>query len=139
MREIKRIFVHCLATKPSMDVGVETVREWHKQRGMSDAGYHGIIRRDGSFEQGRPDEVVGAHVRGHNHDSLGVALEGGMAEDGTPVFNFTFKQMDALRYYLHRKCGEYGLSLDDVHGHCDVDSGKTCPNFDVKSLLSQGT
>ena len=139
MRKINKIFIHCAATKTNMDIGADQIRDWHVDgNGWSDIGYHDVIKFDGTIEAGRPEEKSGAHAKGYNSDSLGVCLIGGMAYDGSPTFNFTFKQLDALRYYLNAKMGEHGLSIDDIYGHCDVDSGKTCPNFDVKQLLKYG-
>lgn len=34
------IFVHCSATKPSQNVGVREIRQWHKEQGWLDVGYH---------------------------------------------------------------------------------------------------
>lgn len=36
-----------------------------------------MIRRNGVVEEGRPIEQSGAHVAGHNHDSIGICLVGG--------------------------------------------------------------
>ena len=44
------IIIHCAATKPSMDIGIEEIRKWHvDQNGWDDVGYHFIIRRDGKL------------------------------------------------------------------------------------------
>lgn len=53
MRIIDTIIVHCSATKPSMDIGVEAIRQWHMNKGWSDIGYHYVIRRNGVVELGR--------------------------------------------------------------------------------------
>ena len=53
MRKINRIILHCSATRPTMDIGVEEITEWHKQRGFRTIGYHYVIRRD---------EIGRAHV-----------------------------------------------------------------------------
>ena len=47
-QETSQIFVHCSATKATMDVGVREIRQWHKEQGWLDVGYHFIIRRDGT-------------------------------------------------------------------------------------------
>ena len=57
------IAIHCSATPPSMDIGVEKIREWHvKDNGWSDVGYHYIITRNGTIEPARPEELSGAHA-----------------------------------------------------------------------------
>ncbi|WGL32416.1 endolysin [Escherichia phage PGX1] len=72
------IFVHCSATKPNMNWGVREIRQSHKERGFLDVGYHYIIKRDGTVEEGRDEMAVGSHVKGHNHNSIGVCLVGGI-------------------------------------------------------------
>jgi len=96
-RPINLIVVHASYTPPSMDIGAETIRDWHvNDNGWDDIGYHYVITRAGEVEVGRPLEMAGAHVRGHNDDSIGVCLIGGMAEDeSTPECNFTHWQWDA--------------------------------------------
>ena len=44
-QETSQIFVHCSATKATMDIGVREIRQWHKEQGWLDVGYHFIIRR----------------------------------------------------------------------------------------------
>ena len=80
-KETKYIIIHCTATKPSMDIGLEEVDKWHRARGFISCGYHKIIRRDGTVEQGRADDEVGAHCRGRNHDSISVSMVGGVTEE----------------------------------------------------------
>jgi N-acetyl-anhydromuramyl-L-alanine amidase AmpD len=47
------LIIHCAATKPSMDIGVNEIRKWHLDRGWRDVGYHYMIRRNGEVELGR--------------------------------------------------------------------------------------
>jgi len=140
MREIKRIFIHCSATPPSMDIDADTIREWHKERGWSDIGYHHVIRRDGIIETGRDPKKIGAHVKGHNSDSLGICLVGGVAEDGrTPEANFTDEQMRSLSQFLKIMKHALGLTNADIYGHRDAPGvAKACPSFDVAHWLETG-
>lgn len=75
----------------SGDVPVETIDNWHVNRGWSGVGYHYIVRKNGDVEKGRPDDKLGAHVQGHNHHSIGVVLTGNFMSD-VPAG----AQMDAL-------------------------------------------
>ena len=44
------IVIHCSATKPSMDIGLREIRDWHvKDNGWRDVGYHFIRRRNGGI------------------------------------------------------------------------------------------
>lgn len=130
-RDIKRIVIHCLASKPSMDYGLERVRADHLARGWDDVGYHYIVRRDGTVETGRPERVPGAHARGHNHDSIGVALEGGLDERGVPDSNFTANQWGSLRALVLGITMRHPITW--IGGHRDLDSTKKCPCFDARA------
>ena len=79
------IAVHCAATPPKADIGVAAIDRWHRAKGWNGVGYHRVIRRDGTIEQGRPDEAVGAHVEGFNSTAVGICLAGGVAADGHAV------------------------------------------------------
>lgn len=131
------IVVHCAATKPAMDIGVREIRMWHVQQGWLDCGYHFVIRRDGTIEEGRPHEVVGSHVKSRNADSIGICLVGGIDANGKPEENFTDHQKASLQVLLWKMTSgqDFGGAYQDlpVVGHRDLDPGKACPSFDVKS------
>lgn len=125
MRGINKIVIHCADTPSNMDIGAAEIRIWHvNDNGWSDIGYHWVIRRNGQVEEGRPEDQAGAHVRGHNSDSIGVCLVGGKGG-----FNFTRVQMAALEAKVIDLKAKYPDA--EVLGHCDLDGSKTCPNFDV--------
>ena len=132
MRRINKIIIHCSATPPAMDVGVAVIREWHVLgNGWSDIGYHYVIRRDGSLETGRPLEQPGAHTAGHNRDSIGICLAGGVGKDKkTPENNFTQAQWKALERLVRRLAGQYPEA--GVYGPRDF-AAKACPSFDAKA------
>ena len=137
MREINKIIVHTAYTTPDMDIGVEEIRDWHVNgNGWSDIGYHYVIRRDGTVEDGRPVEKAGAHTLGQNADSIGICLVGGKeASTGYSVFNYTLAQMGALLDLLEELVVEYSLVKQSIFGHNEF-SPKACPCFDVKAYLS---
>jgi len=127
MRRIKKIIVHCTATPG--DVSIETVREWHvNERGWRDVGYHFLIRTDGTVEEGRPIEQSGAHTKGHNWDSIGVAYAGGTGKNGEWLDTRTDEQRDALVDLLCQLKDNYGGT---IYGHRDF-SEKACPSFDAR-------
>ena len=106
MRKINWLVIHTAATRPSMDIGVKEIRQWHKAKGWSDIGYHYVIRRDGRVEKGRPESRVGAHVAGYNRDSIGICLVGGVSENLVPENNYTEAQWKALEELLHKLATE---------------------------------
>lgn len=131
MRKINWLVIHTAATRPGMDVGVKEIRAWHKMRGFDTIGYHYVIRRDGRVEKGRADSHVGAHVSGHNSDSLGICLVGGVNDNLEPENNYTEAQWKSLEILLRGLAQKYPNAY--VTGHRDFPGvNKACPCFDAE-------
>ena len=128
--DVKYLIIHCSYTPESMDIGKGDIDRWHREKGWMMIGYHKVIKRDGTVEDGRPLSKSGAHVRGMNRTSIGICLIGGMnrSKDG-PEINYTDEQMKSLRNLLNDLRKDYPIAK--VRGHTDFDKGKTCPNFDA--------
>ncbi len=122
MRKIQHHIIHC-SDSDSGDVKI--IRQWHLHRGWRDIGYHFVIRRDGVIEVGRPLEMMGAHCRGHNKNSIGTCLVGRT--------EFTPSQFQALKL-LHNSLRVLFPQLKPS-GHRDYTTLKTCPNFEVREIL----
>lgn len=132
MRRIDYIVIHCSATMPSMDIGVEEIRRWHvKGNGWRDVGYHRIIRRDGTVEQGRDLKTIGAHVKGFNNHSIGICWVGGLNEETKQAEdNRTKEQKISLRQEVSRLLEAFPDAV--LMGHNDFPNvNKDCPCFDV--------
>lgn len=130
------IVVHCAATRPSMDIGAREIRQWHKRdNGWLDIGYHFVIRRDGTIEEGRKVDQVGAHVKDYNSISVGICLVGGVDDELKPQYNFTKEQEVSLKAKLQELKNKYPVAA--IKGHRDFDSGKACPSFDVAKWLKE--
>ena len=115
----------------SGDVSAKTIDEWHRSRGFVGIGYHYVIRADGSIEQGRPSNKVGAHAQGFNQRSLGVVLAGDFTEAvPSPA------QFDALVSLLRSLKGQYPAA--QVVRHRDLMS-TSCPGtaFPWKEFLKR--
>lgn len=124
------IVIHCSATKPSMDIGLSEIKNWHvNERGWRDVGYHYVIKRNGEVELGRNIRDTGAHAAGYNSKSIGICLVGGMAEDNSTEDNFTAQQWTALLDLIQQKLSDYPDAK--VIGHNEI-SEKDCPCFDVQ-------
>lgn len=134
-RHIDTLVIHCAATKPDMNIGVKEIREWHKERGWNDIGYHLVIRRDGTIEKGRPLENIGAHVQGHNGGSVGVCLVGGVDNNMKAANNFTAPQWLSLEAIVSEFQKNYPTAK--ICGHRDLDNKKDCPSFDVGKWLAK--
>lgn len=133
MRKINKIIVHCTATAEGKDYSVETIRKWHLKRGWRDIGYHFLVQRDGTVDEGRPIEQSGAHTKGHNWDSIGISYVGGVEakkKDGKWIAKDTRtdEQKEALLDLICQLHDTYG---GVVYGHRNF-SKKSCPCFDAK-------
>ncbi len=138
MRKIKEIIIHCAATKPTQDIGAETIRKWHMgpPNNWKDIGYHYVIRRNGKIEKGRPNGEVGAHASGHNATSIGICLVGGIDAKGRPEANYTPEQWAALKDLVLTVKTAHNISSDKIIGHNQV-SSKACPCFDVPKWVRE--
>ena len=141
MRPLNEIIVHCTATQPKWMANntatdkVAEIRRWHTDRGWSDIGYSYIIDRDGTVAEGRPLERIGAHVKGHNTGSVGIALVGGHGSSEHDPFgaNYTVDQDRALRKLIDDLKAKYP-SIKKVTGHNQY-AAKACPGFQVARWL----
>lgn len=129
-RKINKIIVHCTATPECREVTIDDVRRWHvEERGWSDVGYHFLVLIDGTIQEGRPLKRSGAHTKGHNKDSIGVAYVGGMSVDMSEAKDTrTEEQKETLVNLLCDLKDAYGGT---IYGHRDF-SNKECPSFDAK-------
>lgn len=125
--KIDKIVIHCSDSPKFRGDNAETIHSWHMAKGWDGIGYHWVILENGDKEAGRPHYWKGSHVRGHNQNSLGICLIG---RD-----SFTDAQMDALVALLRRLHQQYPEAV--ICGHKDLDSTKTCPNFDVRDIVEE--
>lgn len=135
MRKITTIVVHCSDVGPGQRSSAADIDDWHKQRVTKDGthwkgiGYHFVVRRDGSIENGRPIEEVGAHVVGHNRHSIGICYEGGKDWNGVNTDTRTPEQVKVLRRLVEEMHRLFPNAL--IVGHHDLNPGKKCPCFDA--------
>ena len=128
MRPIKRIIIHHSAS-PRVTTTIQQIEGWHKKAGYKGVGYHKVIEGGGLVRQGRPDEEIGAHAYGHNHDSLGVCVVGNFENEQPDE-----AQIDALVQVLATLCKRHGLKASAIFGHRDVNP-TACPGKHLFSKL----
>jgi N-acetylmuramoyl-L-alanine amidase len=151
MREIKRIYWHTAAhgneaTGVDYDTTAAQINSWHRDRGWSSIGYHYVIRKNGTIEDGRKEESVPAQVLGDNHNSIGICFSG--HGDIKPLTADQLNTGIQLTIKLLRKYNLVNKFLDKpnevVLGHREVNSlvdkgilssefrtSKTCPGTKV--------
>lgn len=135
LTSVDYLVVHCSATNTKQDIGKEDIDKWHRKRKMLGIGYHYVIRRDGVLEEGREHTLMGAHVRGHNENSIGICLVGGVDEKGKPEQNYEAAQYETLKSLLKYLKFQHPDAI--IQGHRDFPGvAKACPCFDVKEWVS---
>lgn len=166
-RTIDRIVIHCAATRngdslfrtspggPGLVAPVNVLDRMHHQGGFrrSDAwrkrqnpgltsiGYHFVIYTNGATASGRHLEEVGAHVKGHNANSIGICMIGADQFTRAQWKALAAQVLALLKIYPHaRVCGHRDLS-PDLNGDGTIEPRewiKTCPGFDVKTWMDSG-
>lgn len=144
-RTIDSIIIHCSASPDAREFTVKDIELWHKQRALGSAigakpepwnkfldkngierfcGYHQVICRNGSIEEGRPDHIIGCHAAGHNKSSIGLCWIG--------LDAMTDPQRTSLIYVTAFYMNKYAIKVQNVKGHCELPNvKKTCPNIDM--------
>lgn len=141
-RSINLIVVHCTASRCDRRLTPDDLDRLHRQRGFKGCGYHFYITHEGVIIPMRPLDCIGAHVRGFNARSIGIAYEGGLQPDGSAADTRTPEQREALRFLIRQLLVLYPKST--VCGHRDLSPDlnrngvvepqewiKQCPCFDA--------
>jgi N-acetyl-anhydromuramyl-L-alanine amidase AmpD len=115
-----------------IDASAQQIHGWHiNQQGWAGIGYHYVIRKNGTIEQGRPHWTVGAHAYGENSHTIGIHLSGDFME-AKP----TGDQIESVAMLLANLCTDYGLPIDREHivGHRDL-MATSCPGDNLYNML----
>lgn len=182
-RTINLIVLHCSATpngdslfrgvagQPGFQTAADVINGWHRERGFrrNDAaaarfnprlkhiGYHYVIACNGAVFTGRDLQEAGAHVAGHNANSIGICMTGtdAFTQDQWDTLGKLLQQLStSLRIPLlppKRVAGPPPTLAGGVCGHRDLSPDKngdgrivsnewlkTCPGFDVSDYLAAG-
>lgn len=130
MNNISTIILHHSLTKDTNTVSWGAIRNYHVNNcKWSDIGYHfGIEKMRGQTEivMGRMPNVRGAHVKGHNTDSLGICFVGNF-DVAPPPYELWLKGVRLVRYLVKV------FGVKEVKGHTEFNSRKSCPGkmFDL--------
>jgi len=131
MRPINSIILHSTATPEGRNVTLNEIDSMHKARGWKGIGYHYLIHLNGTISKGRPIEEIGAHVKGRNEDTIGVAYIGGVDSSGNAKDTRTIAQKISQNILVNWLRIRYRVY--EVLGHRDC--GQTeCPSYDVSIM-----
>lgn len=115
-KSTERIILHHADAK---NCSAEDIHRWHLNNGWSGAGYHFLVRKDGSIYRLRPEDKVGAHAYGSNYDSIGICAEGKYNEEEMPETQK--RAIIELVRYLENK-----YNINTIQKHKDV-CATSCP------------
>ena len=123
----KRIILHHAAAKKC---SAEDIHRWHLNNGWSGAGYHFLVRKDGTIYRLRPEDKVGAHAYGANYDSLGICFEGDYKEEIMQE-----EEIKAGRELVNFLKNKYGINTVQVHKNVNATN---CPgdNFPFDQIAN---
>lgn len=131
MREINEIIVHSTATPSGMRVTARDIDKWHRQRGYDGIGYHFVILHNGEIQAGRAVASIGAHCKGHNEQTIGVAYVGGLNSFKQSADTRTQAQKTSLVALIKSLIFQYP-TICKISGHRDY-CNTACPSFDAKT------
>lgn len=141
-RTINLIVIHCTASRCTSTLTPEALDAEHRRRGFNGCGYHFYITRGGQVHVMRDIALTGAHAKGYNSHSIGIAYEGGLDANAQPADTRTPEQKQTLiallrqlrnTYPAARICGHRDLS-PDLNGNGVIEPQeyiKMCPCFNA--------
>ncbi|XP_070826886.1 peptidoglycan recognition protein 5 [Chaetodon trifascialis] len=122
----------CTGLKECSDRLVSIQRGHMTDKRFDDIGYNFLVGRDGTVYEGRGWGVVGAHAKGNNHDSLGIAFMGNFNND-TP----SSEALSSVRQLLQSGVSQGFLCPSfALLGHRDLGSTE-CPGGKLYAALPQ--
>ncbi|XP_072309327.1 peptidoglycan recognition protein 5 [Eucyclogobius newberryi] len=134
----KRVIIHHTAmrhykTRSESFTELQSIQRVHMQeRRFDDIGYNFLVGDDGTVYEGRGWSVVGAHTKGHNDDSLGIAFMGNFV-DKSP----SSEALTSVKQLLVMGVSQGSLLPDFLlFGHKDL-GNTACPGTHLYSALPQ--
>ena len=141
-REVTTVIWHWTGNyNDQYHIGAREIDNIHKVFGFDGIGYHFVIKRDGTIQVGRNINRTGAHAKGFNKNSIGVAFVAGyncpsttehpIARKYLSAKSITQAQYDSMDLFL--KAGYQKWPGLESWGHADLpnNNGKVDPGFNV--------
>lgn len=136
-REITEVVVHWTEHYNNQDVGSEEIQDLLSRAGDS-LPYHYLIRKDGSLQRGRPNQLLGGALN-NNHElyAIQIAFVGGInAPVGTKDYKKFLSEQSLTPDQIatfQQFCSTAYLAYPGIQilGHNDIDRTQRDPGFDV--------
>ena len=128
MQEVEGIVLHNSGV--TVLQSVETIHNYHKNKGWAGIGYHYYVRKDGSVYRGRPESMAGAHCPSVNSTSIGICAEGNFNEE-----SMTEVQKQSIIDLIKDIKSRYNIKW--IKGHRDILT-TSCPgtNFPLGEIVN---
>ena len=132
------IVVHSTRTKPNENLSAKDITLKHRKEGFFHNAFHYIIKRDGTVEKGRDEEMSGAILPINqplitNQNSIAIALVGGLCKHGQELdTNFSFKQYSSLRELVQKLKKKFNV---EVVGCRNATNSNSSISFDVLEIV----
>lgn len=141
-RKITSIVIHCSDSEYG---SAHEIYQWHAGEGgfgWDDIGYPFVVTNgnmlpgsamfvtDGQIEIGRDINIAGAHVLGHNEETIGICLIG-KPTGKYGRCRFTVAQLISARILCLELMKRYNIPVKNIFGHYELDDKKTCPGMDM--------
>lgn len=128
MQEVEGIVLHNSGV--TVLQSVETIHNYHKNKGWAGIGYHYYVRKDGSTYRGRPEDMAGAHCPGVNSISIGICAEGNFNEE-----TMSEVQKQAIIELIKDIKSRYNIKW--IKGHREI-LATSCPgtNFPLSEIVN---
>lgn len=129
-----QIVIHHTGNGYDCDPDAVEINKWHQANGWTCIGYHYVIRKDGTVEQGRPHWTIGAHCVGENYHTIGIHFSGDFMENRHP----TDAQLVSGAKLIANICTDYGIPIDSDHikGHKDY-MATSCPGDNLYDKIPE--
>ncbi len=130
------IVLHNTGAEEDTDTNANSIHDYHLSIGWVGIGYHYVIRKDGTIEQGRPEWAVGSHAYGENSHTIGIHLSGNFN-----IVEPTKEQIESCAMLIAYLCSKYEIPADRDHivGHREINDDTDCPGNALQELLDDGT
>lgn len=129
VRDVKRIDTIILHHSASETATPQSIHNAHLHNGWAGAGYHLLVRKDGTIYKLRPIKNVGAHCEGHNQLSIGICFEG----------NFEKEKMTTAQIKAGKWCVKYytkKYSIKHIHEHKHYMNTACAGKYFDKSIIN---
>ncbi len=126
MQEVEGIVLHNSGV--TVLQSVETIHNYHKNKGWAGIGYQYYVRKDGSVYRGRPENMAGAHCPSVNSTSIGICAEGNFNEE-----TMSEVQKQAIIELIKDIKSRYNIKW--IKGHREI-LATSCPgtNFPIEEI-----